>query len=101
MTVKQRNIRENNLKPFKPGESGNKNGRPKMEFCVPDILRKIGQEVPAGEKATYYELMCRKAWEQAIKGDKYARNFILNRTEGLVKQDTHDMLLGDAEVIVE
>lgn len=83
--VKQpKNNRIDNLKGkgFKPGTSGNPNGRPKKEFCVPDILRKIGKDIDPLTKKTYYEAMCTKAWKLAASGDKYARDWVTDRTEG-------------------
>ena len=69
-------------KGFKPGKSGNPNGRPKKEFCVPDILREIGKDIDPITKKTYYEAMCKKAWKLAAKGDKAARDWVTDRTEG-------------------
>ena len=69
-------------KGFKPGQSGNPNGRPKKEFCVPDILRERGKDIDPLTKKTYYEAMCTKAWELAAKGDKAARDWVTDRTEG-------------------
>ena len=69
-------------KGFKPGQSGNPNGRPRKEFCVPDILREIGKDIDPLTKKTYYEAMCAKAWKLAAKGDKAARDCVTDRTEG-------------------
>ena len=86
---------ENNLggvtgKGWKPGQSGNPNGRPKIEFSIPDILRKIGDELVSDEeKISKSEAMCRKAWEHAIAGDRWARAWIADRMEGTAKQTVH------------
>ena len=69
-------------KGFKPGQSGNPNGRPKKEFCVPDILRERGKDIDPLTKKTYYEAMCTTARELAAKGDKAARDWVTDRTEG-------------------
>ena len=77
-------------RPFKPGQSGNPQGRPKKELTIPAILAQIGNEpMPDDEKITLYEAMCRKAWEQAIAGDRWARAWIADRTEGTPKQTVH------------
>jgi len=87
-------------KKWKPGQSGNPGGRPKKKFCIPDILRKIGKTIPEGEKRTFYQLMCDKAWEQAIAGDKDARNWISDRTEGKAPETINFTEKKD-EVIIE
>ena len=82
LSDKQRRSREN-LKPFKKGISGNPKGRAKKEFCIPDILRRIGKEIyDETEKKTYYDAMCEMAWVQAATGEKAARDWISNRMEG-------------------
>ena len=83
--------RQNSMKvvgrPFKPGQSGNPSGRPHKELAIPAILAQIGNELmPDQEKITLYEAMCRKAWDQAIAGDRYAREWIANRIEGTPRQ---------------
>jgi len=78
---------------FKPGNPGGP-GRPKKEFCIPDILRKISKEPyrfdPKG-KRTVLEAICRKALEQAAAGDKDARKWVADRMEGRAVQPTADV----------
>ena len=72
---------------FLPGHSGNANGRPKSEFHIPDILRRIGDEPLSDlDKATRLEAICRVAFKQAIDGDRHAREWIANRIEGTPRQ---------------
>ena len=68
-------------RPFKKGNKMSP-GRPKKEFCIPDILRKIGQEIDPVSKKNKYDAMCEKAWSMAIKGDTSAREFVASRMEG-------------------
>jgi len=78
--------REANLIPAKKGEIRNPKGRPKREFCIPDILRKILKEESPysfkGDKRTVLDEICWKAAQQAMGGDKDARAWIADRTEG-------------------
>jgi len=86
LTEKQRRSRAN-LRQFQPGQSGNIKGRPKREFCIPEILRDQGDRIlDPKTKQTFIESMCLKAWEQAVKGDKDARSWITDRMEGKATQ---------------
>jgi hypothetical protein len=68
---------------FKPGNKFGK-GRPKKEYCIPDILRKVLAEPCEhnAEKGSNLEAICRTAVRLAVSGDKDARNWIADRTEG-------------------
>jgi len=98
---KGRNKGWNNLKPAKKGEpSRNPSGRPRKEFCIPDILRRILDEESSysADKETNLEVICRKAIDLAQGGDKDARNWIADRTEGkalerVVKQKVKDEIV--------
>jgi len=87
--------------PWKPGQSGNPNGRPKKEVCIPDILRDLlSKPLPTDKKSTYLKQICFVAIEQAINGDKDARNWIADRTEGkaverMIRQEVKD------EIVIE
>jgi|19_taG_2_1085344.scaffolds.fasta_scaffold111136_2 hypothetical protein len=68
-------------RPFKKGNKMSP-GRPKKEFCIPDIIRVKGKELDPVSRKTFYHAMIEKAWNQAVKGDKAARDWISDRTEG-------------------
>ena len=72
---------------FKPGVSGNPNGRPPKVKCIPDILNKIAEEAggAAADGVTKYsklEVIMRKVFEFALAGRPWAVQFIAERTEG-------------------
>jgi hypothetical protein len=87
-----------NLRPAKKGEVRNPHGRPKKEICIPDILRRIGEEPvspvmlarlrakwgpdfhPKNNRDAYLMV----AMAQAQEGDADARRFISERCEGKV-----------------
>jgi len=87
---------------WKKGESGNSKGRPKKEYCIPDILRKLANDFskydPEG-KSTRLQKICLKAIEQAEGGDKDARAWVADRMEGkaidriIQKNDDDDLIL--------
>lgn len=91
-----------NLKPFKPGESGNPKGRPKKEDSLADQIREyLGQQdLTVQEKRTYQDSIIRKATLQAVGGDHNARCWLADRAYGkaidrIISRD------GDAELTIE
>jgi len=80
------------------GRGGNPNGRPKKEFCIPDILRSIGDEPipprllamvqekwgPDFRPTTMRDAGMRVTYAMFLEGDAMARTFIAERTEGKV-----------------
>jgi len=81
-TAKQRGNRSG-LRPFKPGQSGNPKGRPPKVRCIPDILRKIGEEPGTRDgEHTKLNVVMRKVFEFALAGKAWAVEFIAERTEG-------------------
>ena len=72
-----------NGRKFKPGQSGNPKGRPPKVKCIPDILRKIGEE-PGTESGdmTKLDVVMHKVFKFAVEGRPWAVQFIADRTEG-------------------
>jgi hypothetical protein len=69
-------------RPFKKGESGNPNGRPKKGTAIADILNARGDEVD-DDGLTNRETMLHKVYDKAVKHtDRWAVQFIADRTEG-------------------
>ena len=86
MTVKQpaKSKRKNGPgRPFKPGQSGNPNGRPRKEFTIPHLLR-VSSELPVSDndKRTRMQAVIDMAWKQAQRGNKDARQWLSDRMEG-------------------
>lgn len=98
--TKQREKSNKNLKPFKPGQSGNPKGRPKKEFSIANILESMlnnPDPFDPEQKRTALEAICKKAIALAIGGDKDARNWVADRFEGkalerVLKQKSNDIL---------
>jgi len=67
---------------FKPGVSGNPNGRPKGKRSIPDILRKIGDEEGTADGKSKLDVIMNKVFQYALEGKPWAVQFIADRTEG-------------------
>ena len=98
-TVKQRG-NSGNLRPFKKGQSGNPNGRPKKINTIPDILRKIGDEEGTADGKSKLDVIMNKVFQFALEGKPWAVQFIADRTEGKPKEFIEQKIIKD-EVIVE
>jgi len=109
ITTKQRKISEKslaNLKPFKPGQSGNPKGRAKKSETITSILKDVLFSKDGSSK-TPAELIAESMVELAKHNDK--RGYvpivkeILDRTEGKVKGEikpyednrTYNILVAD------
>ena len=73
-----------NLKPAKKGEIRNPKGSPKKGICIPDILRKIGNEkvITKQGEMTKLEAILEIVYVKARNGEAWAVHFIADRTEG-------------------
>jgi len=81
--VKQRKNNEGGItgKGFKPGVSGNPNGRPKKENCVSDLLRSKGDELQPDGK-TKLQAVIDTLYDRANEGELKAIDMIFDRLEG-------------------
>jgi len=73
-------------KGWKPGESGNPNGRPLKIKTIPDILHKIGEEEGTVDGKTKLDVIMYKVFQFALEGKPWAVQFIADRTEGKAKE---------------
>lgn len=87
-------------RPFKKGQSGNPNGRPPKVKCIPDILRKIGEEEGTVDGKTKLDVIMYKVYQFALEGKPWAVQFIADRTEGKAKEYIEQKITKD-RVIVE
>ena len=75
-------------KPFKPGESGNPNGRPKKGESITDLMQEtLQRHVDTKEgKVMLKDLFCKKLVEMGLKGDIQALKLIWNYIDGMPVQ---------------
>jgi len=74
-------------RPFKPGESGNPEGRPKGTISITAMVKQELKRVPPDQKITYLELLVKKILKKAIVNeDKETIKLIWNYVDGMPKQ---------------
>ena len=90
-------------RPFKPGQSGNPNGRPKRGTAIADILNARGNKVDSETGETDRERMLNLVYDQALsrRPDRWAVEFIANRTEGKAVERTIDVSDEWKELVTE
>ena len=71
-----------NLKPWKPGESGNPGGRPKTKPLTSELERLLEEEAPKAKGQTWAALIAQALLRKARKGDVRAITEVANRVEG-------------------
>ncbi len=77
--------RTDNLKPFKPGQCGNPNGRPKGSGVTDRLKKLLDEEVTLkGKQTTMAEALAQVVLNKALKGDHKFVKELLDRVEGKV-----------------
>ena len=71
---------------FKPGESGNPEGRPKLTLLSEALREQLATVLPGVDERTIAEHIARSLVREAIKGNVAAAKEIADRTEGKPKQ---------------
>jgi hypothetical protein len=71
-----------NLKPFKPGQSGNPAGRPKKALLSDALRRQLAITAPGMPERTQAEAIASALISEAIAGNIAAAREICDRTEG-------------------
>ena len=105
-----------NLKPFKPGESGNPSGRPKRQPLTDYLKEQLEQKIPQsmldamkegaravfievyGPTPTFGQMIAFKLVAMSAKGDVIAMRELLDRVEGRVAQKTQLTGLDDEPI---
>ncbi len=90
-----------NLKPFKPGESGNPKGKKPGTLNITTIIKKKLKEVAPTDKAgrKYINLLAESLILNAMKGNGTAIKSILDRVDGVVAEEQN--LTGDITLTVK
>ena len=85
-----------NLTPFKKGQSGNLNGRPKG-VSITALVREELEKIPEGQKETAKNLLVKRILKKAItEGDKEMIKICWNYMDGMPQQKVD--LTGDVTV---
>lgn len=71
---------------WQKGQSGNLNGRPKAEWTFSGLLQEVAEEIDDKSGLSFKKALARKLYTEAVKGNIVAIREIINRTEGLPRQ---------------
>ena len=71
---------------WKPGQSGNPNGRPPVPESWAGILREVGKRIDPKDRKAFRTAVAEKLWEQAKKGNIQAIKVLFNRMDGYPRQ---------------
>ncbi len=71
---------------FKKGETGNKNGRPKLTRLTDALREQLAEAAPNAPEKTIAEVIARALIREAVSGNVQAIREIGDRTEGKPKQ---------------
>jgi hypothetical protein len=92
------NPNQDNLKPFKKGQSGNPNGRPKLPD-LKEVMAKALSSEKNGKAAIEEIIDAMKA--KAAKGDVRAAEFLFDRGYGKATQDINMRQEGTAQIVIK
>lgn len=82
---------------FRPGQSGNPNGRPKGRVSLAEKLRQQLNEVVTTDGMTAADALVRSTLSAALKGDKSARELVWNYVDG---KPTQQLDITTTEVVI-
>lgn len=89
--AEKRDKRKDNPQLFKPGQSGNPSGRPKVGPTLTDILRELGDledvEIRRGEMVARKVALGHKMWNMALQGKTEVMRYIYDRVDGKPTQE--------------
>ncbi len=89
------------LKPyqFKPGESGNVNGRPKNAFTIKNAIGRLADSIPEESDKSRADLLAELSWKKALAGDRWFIQYVTENKEGkphqsqsIVTQETDELI---------
>ena len=71
-----------NLKPWKPGQSGNPGGRPRTRPFTDELTRLLEHDAPNANGKSWAMVIAEALLRKARKGDVRAFSVLVNRIEG-------------------
>jgi hypothetical protein len=86
---------------FKPGQSGNPNGRPKALLPSEELRARLKEKFPDRDDATYCRMMIEAFVDLAVAGNVVAVREIFDRIEGRPKQQIDLTIDERKQMIVE
>lgn len=79
--TQEKTVGNGNLKPWKPGESGNPNGRPPKGYSITEAFKSMLAAEPEVKAQIVAAIK-----QKAIEGDSAAQKLVWNYMDGMPKQ---------------
>ncbi len=87
---------------FKPGQSGNPSGRPKLTRLTDALRQQLAETMPNAPERTVAEVIARVLIKEAISGNVQAIRELADRTEGKPKQSIDlDLQINDWRTLAQ
>jgi hypothetical protein len=85
---------------FKPGQSGNPNGRPKGKgLSLTTLIKRKLEEIPEGKQKTHAEYLIDSILKKAIiDGDTQMQKTVWNYIDGMPRQETDNKTQHSGEI---
>ncbi|MEI8345298.1 MAG: DUF5681 domain-containing protein [Candidatus Omnitrophota bacterium] len=94
-------MNDQNLKPFKKGESGNPNGRPKGARSLSNLLREALQKIGEGNQEPYDILLIKRVMKMAIAdGNEQMVKLVWSYMDGMPVQKTETDITTKGESVI-
>lgn len=99
-TGRARSLANLKPKPWKPGQSGNPNGRPKKEYSLTDGLREYVAETDPDKKKLRKDVLVEKLYTLAQRGDLQAIREVWDRLEGTTSKTETNVNVGIQNIVI-
>lgn len=86
---------------FKPGQSGNPNGRPPKAWSWSDVLQEVAERIDPQTKKEFRTAAAEALFKKVLDGDVGAMKVYMDRMDGLPRQGVDADVKGAFELVIK